>query len=447
MLFTGQHFAILGAARSGLGAARLAARNGAKVTLIDEGNLAKFAHAMETAQAEGLNILLGDDAKALTVNPGDFQLAILSPGFDVNWALPKKFSDAGTKLTGEMEFASTLTKMEMTAITGTNGKSTTTELLAAVFNGCGLRSIPCGNHGLAISELLVDHGEVFDMLANEVSSFQLETIETFHPHISMWLNFAPDHLDRYPDEAAYFAAKRRIFMNQTVSDWAIVNALDVELLGSLKPLVLTFSAQPEHEDATFAYRDGQFFHQGHVFGDASRIRLRGRHNMENVLAAIAAGWIKGLTFEKMLAAVAAYEPPAHRCQLVREWHGIEFINDSKATNLHALESCVRSLERPIVLIAGGKEKGLDYHPLRAAIPGKVQAMVLIGEIAGTLADAFGNLVPCQKAKDMAEAVTLAAAAAKAGDAVVLSPGTSSFDMYSGYAERGDKFRDAALALP
>lgn len=446
MPFSGHHFAILGAARSGLGAARLAARNGAKVTLVDEGDPAKFSRAIETAEAEGLNILLGDDAKALTVNPGDFQLAILSPGFDVNWPLPKKFSDAGTKLTGEMEFASTLTRMEMTAITGTNGKSTTTELLAAVFNGCGQRSIPCGNHGLAISELLVEHGENFDMLANEVSSFQLETIETFHPLISMWLNFAPDHLDRYPDEAAYFAAKKRIFMNQTETDWAIINALDVNLLGSLKPQVLTFSAQPEHQDSTFTYRDGQFFHQGKVLGNAGKIALRGRHNMENVLAAIAAGWIKGLPFDQMLAAVEAYEPPAHRCQLVRDWHGIEFINDSKATNLHALESCVRSLERPIVLIAGGKEKGLDYHPLRAAIPGKVQAMVLIGEIADTLAATFGDLVPCQRAADMAEAVTLAAAAARSGDAVVLSPGTSSFDMYSGYAERGNRFREAVNAL-
>ncbi|MDB6140219.1 MAG: UDP-N-acetylmuramoylalanine/D-glutamate ligase, partial [Verrucomicrobiaceae bacterium] len=285
-----------------------------------------------------------------------------------------------------------------------------------------------------------------DMLDIEVSSFQLETIFTFHPPISMWLNFAPDHLDRYPNEAAYFAAKKRIFMNQTEGDWAIINALDAELLGSLKPRVITFSAQPEHQDAAFTYRDGEFFHQGRAFGNARKIALRGRHNMENVLAAVAAGFIKGLPFDQMLAAVEAYEPPAHRCQLVREWHGIEFINDSKATNLHALESCIRSLERPIVLIAGGKEKGLDYHPLRGAIPGKVRAMVLIGEIAATLAATFGDLVSCQKAADMAEAVTLAAAAAQTGDAVVLSPGTSSFDMYSGYAERGTRFREAVQAL-
>ncbi len=446
MSFSGQHFAILGAARSGLGAARLAAKKGAKVTVIDEGDPAKLTRAAAVASKEGFDILLGDQARALTVQPGEYQLAILSPGLDVHWPLPKKFSDAGTRLTGEMEFAATQTRMEMTAITGTTGKSTTTELLAAIFNGFGKRSIPCGNHGLPISELLVDQGEVFDMLANEVSSFQLETIETFHPQITIWLNFAPDHLDRYPDEAAYFEAKRRIFMNQTARDWAIVNAPEMKRLGPLKPLVLTFSAQPEHQDAMFTYRDGTFFFEGNPVGSGRRITLRGRHNMENILAALAAGWIKGLTFDRMLAAVEAYEAPAHRCQLVREWNGIEFINDSKATNLHAMESCIRSLERPIVLIAGGKEKGLDYHPLREAVPGKVRAMVLIGEIAGSLQQTFADLVPCHLAGDMAEAVKIAAAAATAGDAVVLSPGTSSFDMYSGYAERGQRFAEAAAAL-
>ncbi len=446
MSLAGQHIAILGAARSGLGAARLAAKQGAKVTLFDEGDPAKLAHAAEVAKAAGFGLVLGAEAKALVATPGEYQLAILSPGLDVNWPLPKKFSDAGVPLTGEMEFACASTTMEMTAITGTNGKSTTTELLAAVFNGCGRRSIACGNHGLPISELLVDQGEVFDMLANEVSSFQLETIEKFRPGISMWLNFAPDHLDRYPDEAAYFAAKYRIFMNQTPSDWAIINAQDRERLGHLRALVLTFSAQPEHQDANFSYRDGTFYFEGHPIGTHARIRLRGRHNMENVLAVIAAGWIKGLRYEPMFAAIEAYEPPAHRCQLVREWKDVEYINDSKATNLHALESCIRSLDRPIVLIAGGKEKGLDYHPLRAAIPGKVTAMVLIGEIAGSLKSTFEDLVPCLTAADMAEAVRAAAGLARPGDAVVLSPGTSSFDMYSGYAERGRRFVEAVNTL-
>lgn len=442
MNFAGQHIAVLGAARSGLAAARLAAKHGARVTLFDEGDPAKLAKNIDAAKADGLNVVIGDAAKAIVISKGEYQLAILSPGLDVNWPLPKKFSDAGTVLTGEMEFGFTLTDMAMVAITGTNGKSTTTELLSTMLNGCGQRSVPCGNHGMALCEVILSNTP-YDQLALEVSSFQLETIRTFRPHISLWLNFAADHLDRYPTEVEYYAAKFRIFENQTAEDFAIVNAQEVARLGALKPKTLTFSA---HEAADFEYRDGTFLHAGQVIGSARNLRLRGKHNMENILATLAVGWVLGIGFEPMLAAIESYEPPKHRCELVREWDGVEFINDSKATNLHALESCVRSLESPLVLIMGGKEKGLDYAPLRAAIPGKVRALVTIGEIGEKLRAQFSDLVPCQAATDMSQAVQLAAQSAQRGDCVVLSPGTSSFDMYSGYAERGEHFRTAALQL-
>lgn len=440
-----QRIAILGAVRSGLGAARLAARDGAQVTLFDEAEPEKLARSIDAATKEGFGIVTGEAARALVVRPGDFDLVILSPGFDLHWPLPKKFLDAGVHATGEMEFGFKHCQTPMVAITGTNGKSTTTELLAEIFNRCGQRSLPCGNHGMALCEVLVS-GQSYDVLSLEVSSFQLETIETFRPQVSMWLNFAPDHLDRYPDEQSYFDAKYRIFMNQTADDVAIVNAQEVSRLGGLKPKIVTFSAQPEHADATWFYRDGQFFHQGSSIGNASATRLRGRHNMENILAALAAGHAMGLETHAMMSAVTGYEPPHHRCELIRTHEGREYINDSKATNLHALESCVRSLDQTLVLIAGGKEKGLDYSPLAATLPGKVRAMVLIGEIAANLASQFGSILPCHTAADMADAVRIAASVSQPGDAVVLSPGTSSFDMYSGYAERGDHFRRAVLAL-
>jgi UDP-N-acetylmuramoylalanine--D-glutamate ligase len=341
-----------------------------------------------------------------------------------------------------MEFGSTLTQMPMVAITGTNGKSTTTELIAAMFNGCGKRSLPCGNHGTALCEVIVG-GEPYDVLSLEVSSFQLETVTTFQPHISLWLNFAPDHLDRYPSESDYFASKFRIFENQTHDDHAIINAQDVERLGPLMPKVTTFSA---HQDADFEYHDGKFFHHGLRIGDATGLRLRGKHNMENVLATLAVGHLHGFTFDAMLTVLQNYEAPKHRCELVRDFNGVEYINDSKATNLHALESCVRSLERPLVLIMGGKEKGLDYTPLRNAITSRVRRIITIGEIGDALVRQFADLVPCRRAADMNEAVTLAAIAANPGDAVVLSPGTSSFDMYSGYAERGEDFRTCVVGL-
>jgi len=442
MKFAHQHFAVLGAARSGLAAARLAAMHGARVTLFDEGDPAKLATNIEIAHVAGFNTVIGEAAKHCTIAENEFELAILSPGFDVNWPLPTKFTVANVPLTGEMEFGFTLTDLPMIAITGTNGKSTTTELISAMFNGCGKRSLPCGNHGTALCEVIISR-EPYDVLALEVSSFQLETIATFKPHISLWLNFAADHLDRYASEPEYFAAKFRMFENQTPEDFAVVNAAEVERLGPITPQVISFSA---HQSADFEYRDGYFLHQDLRVGSASKLRLRGKHNMENVLATLAAGWLHGLKFDAMLAAIEAYEPPKHRCELVRDFNGVEFINDSKATNLHALESCVRSLERPLVLIMGGKEKGLDYSPLRASIPGKVRAIITIGEIGDALRDQFRDLVPCERAIDMADAVRLAADAAQSGDAVVLSPGTSSFDMYSGYAERGEHFRSAVLAL-
>ncbi len=348
---------------------------------------------------------------------------------------------AGIPLTGEMEFAYLHADMPMVGITGTNGKSTCTELIAALFNGCGMKSIPCGNHGMPLSEVVAS-GEYYRVLALEISSFQLETICAFHSKVSIWLNFAPDHLDRYPGMDEYFAAKARIFENATKDDVAIVRAGESVSSGAAKRL--TFSAYGAEADYTFL--GGKFYHAGAEIGDAANLRLRGKHNMENVLAALMAGHVFGLAYADMLAALAAYEPPHHRCELVRELNDREYINDSKATNLHALEACLGSMDRPIVLIAGGKDKQLDYKPLRASLKGQVRAMVLIGEIADQLAKTFGDLLPCQTAKDMDDAVRQAATISQPGDAIILSPGTSSFDMYTGYAQRGEAFRKAVNDL-
>ncbi|MEZ5385435.1 MAG: UDP-N-acetylmuramoyl-L-alanine--D-glutamate ligase [Prosthecobacter sp.] len=433
MKHASQKIAILGAGRSGLGAARLARLHGAEVTIFDEGDKAK--------QVEDFPCMLGQPARDLTVNSGDFDLVVISPGLDEHWPLPSKFTSAGVPLVGETEFAFSLTDMPITAITGTNGKSTCTELIAALFNGCGLKSIPCGNHGMSLSEVVAS-GVRYDVLACEISSFQLETIRTFRARASLWLNFAADHLDRYPGMAEYFAAKARIFENVTPEDVAIVRA--GETVNSGRAQRWTFSAYGEEADYTYA--NGKFFHAGHEIGSSANLRVRGRHNMENVLAALMTGRVFGLEFDAMLDALANYEVPRHRCELIRTLHDREYINDSKATNLHALEACLRSLERPIVLIAGGKDKQLDYSPLRAELKGQVRAMVFIGEIARQLEQLFGDLLPCKTGADMAEAVSLATQLSHAGDAIILSPGTSSFDMYTGYGQRGDAFRDAVIAL-
>jgi len=437
--FAEQHFAILGAGRSGLGAARLARLQGAEVMVIDEGEPAKIQSALDKLHAEGFSTLSGQAARDLEVKAGDFDQVIISPGLDAGWPLPKKFTDAGVPLTGETEFAFNLTELPMVAITGTNGKSTCTELIAHLFNACGKKSVPCGNHGMSLSEVVAS-GVAYDVLSLEISSFQLETIQNFRAKASLWLNFAPDHLDRYPGMAEYYAAKARIFENVTAEDVAIVRAGETVDTGKAKRL--TFSAYGAEADWT--YSAGQIRADGLTFNVDST--LRGRHNMENLMAAMMACQVHGLELADMQRALGTYEAPAHRCELVRVLHDREYINDSKATNLHALEACIGSMERPIVLIVGGKDKQLDYTPLRDSLKGQVRAMICIGEIAQSLKTAFEDLLPCQTAADMADAVNQAAEISRAGDSIILSPGTSSFDMYSGYAQRGEAFRRAVQSL-
>ena len=440
----GRHVAVLGAGRSGLGAAKLARQLGATAIVFDDGDPEKLCRALQTLAENNFEAVVGRDAAARLIESQRFDLVVTSPGIDASWPLPKLFTDAGVPLIGEMEFACQHTEIPIIAITGTNGKTTTTELIAQIFNGCGRRTIACGNYGHALAEVVVS-GEQYDVLTVEVSSFQLETITTFHPEVSIWLNFAADHLDRYPDMESYFQAKRRIFENQDSGDWAIIR--QGEEVGRVDAKRVSFSAERGQVEADFVYRDDAIWFRGTRVAGARDTKLRGRHNMENLMAALATGWVRGLSFADMMAAAAAYEPARHRCELVRVVDGREYINDSKATNLHALEACLKSQDAPVVLIAGGKEKGLDYSPFRALLQEKVSALVTLGEIGGKLAGLFADLVPTRTVGTLPEAVAAATELAAPNQTVLFSPGTSSFDMFSGYAERGDAFRAAVLSLP
>ncbi len=443
MNLTGQNVAILGAGRSGLGAARLARKLGGQPMIFDDGDPTKLQSAAANFAKDSIPFVVGlDDARA-EIQKTPFALVVTSPGLDVGWPLPKAFTGAGVPLIGEMEFAwRDMQDTPVVGITGTNGKTTTTELVERILNGCGKKTVACGNYGLALAEVAVS-GEKYDVLTVEVSSFQLETITSFRPKVALWLNFAPDHLDRYPDNETYFAAKLHMFDYMTADDIAVIR--EGEPLGTLKPQVITFTTDAG-VDADFQLVDGSLLFRGEKFAAATDLPLQERHNIENEMAALGAGWAMGLTFAEMLPALAGYEPARHRCELVREVDGRRYINDSKATNLHALETCLKSQDEPVVLIAGGKEKGLDYAPFRPLLKEKVTALVTLGEIGDKLAHLFEDLVPTYRSSTVAEAVALATQAALPGQAVVFSPGTSSFDMFSGYAERGNVFRDAVMAL-
>ncbi len=281
------------------------------------------------------------------------------------------------------------------------------------------------------------------MLTVEVSSFQLETIRTFRPAISVWLNFAPDHLDRYASVAEYRTAKLRIFENQTADEVAVVNAL--ERLPQVQARPTTFSAYAN--DADFRLQGGAIVYRDEAVLRLADTKLRGSHNIENLMATLAVGLARELTFAEMVPPLSQYEPQPHRCEFVREVGGATYINDSKATNLDAVEKALLAQSKPVILIAGGKDKGFTYDPLRSLVREKVRATILIGEMANNIARDWRDAVPTEIADSLADAVERARSLAKPGEVVLFSPGTSSFDMFKSYADRGDQFRALVHALP
>jgi UDP-N-acetylmuramoylalanine--D-glutamate ligase len=310
-----------------------------------------------------------------------------------------------------------------------------------MLNACGQRTIACGNIGKPLSEVAQEQ-QTLDVLAVEVSSFQLEAIRTFRPSISLWLNFAPDHLDRYRSVAEYRAAKLRIFENQTEQDVAIVNA--AEALPTIQPRRITFSAYSNRAD--FRLSDGAIVYGNQPVLRLADTKLRGLHNIENVMATLAVGVARGLSFPQMLPAIQDYEPRPHRCEFVRELDGVDYVNDSKATNLDAVEKALAAQTKPVVLIAGGKDKGFTFDLLRSLVKEKVKSAVLIGEMAESIRLSWDGAVKSQIANSLADAVERARSLASAGDVVLFSPGTSSFDMFKSYADRGDQFRKLVQTL-
>jgi UDP-N-acetylmuramoylalanine--D-glutamate ligase len=438
MKYTGQSIAVLGCATSGVAAARLAKKLGAAVTLLDSSDSEAVQKRAKPMREQGFSVLLG---KAALMSRRKFDLVVLSPGIDPAWPLAARYLAAGVRCIGELEFAYQNCDKPVIAITGTNGKTTTTELVEKILLAAGIKTIAGANYGVAFSELVGEATPV-DVYTLEVSSFQLELIDTFHPKVAVWLNFAPDHLDRHPSLEAYRAAKLRVFENQTAADVAVVNgAEDYPVLAARK---VTFSAF--RGDTDFHLRMGKIWHQNEMLLDMAKTNLRGLHNAENVMAAMATAAAMGVGYDLMMSALLAYRAPRHRCELVSKLKGREFINDSKATNLHAMESALRGFNEKVILIAGGKQKGLNYEPLTGLIQAKVVQVFTIGEIKDELAQTWGNSVPTLACADLEEAVVRSYRASKPGQTILFSPGTSSFDMFTGYDHRGDVFAEIVSTL-
>ncbi len=408
------------------------------VTVLDTATREKLKDRVLRLERRGINVLSG---KQSLDDSTQYQRAIISPGIPRSAPLVENLLKRRIEMIGEVELAYEMCHCPVVAVTGTNGKTTTTGLIHSLLAGSGKSVAAGGNMGPPFSSLVGNSSEL-DYLVVEVSSFQLEEIRQFRPTVAVWLNFSPDHLDRYASLAEYRAAKLRIFMNQQHGDFAIVNRACE--LPELRAERITFSAFRGDADFTMPVEGVISFRGCEVF----RMRdsqLSGIHNVENLMAALATGYALGVRFDDMQAGLGSYQAERHRNELVDEINGIRFINDSKSTNPASLEMALRSQQRPVVLIAGGKEKGFSFSGLSELIKSKVKAAVLIGEISGNLAQEWQDLTSCRQARSLDEAVTMASQLAQPGDVVLLSPGTSSFDMFSGYEERGCQFCEAVLS--
>jgi UDP-N-acetylmuramoylalanine--D-glutamate ligase len=438
--YENQNIAVVGAGLSGSAAALLLRSEGAQVTVLDsaeEKNLLRST--LDNLRTHDVRVICG---AAADEDSAAYHMTILSPGIDPVSRLARNFSSHGIETIGELELGWRSCDIPVIAVTGTNGKTTTTELLAQMLNACGQRTIACGNIGKPLSEVAREK-QLFDVLTVEVSSFQLEAIRSFHPSISLWLNFAPDHLDRYRWVSDYRAAKLRIFENQTETDVAVVNA--IEKLPAIRPHMITFSAYSNQAD--FRVSQGAIVYHDETVLRLADIKLRGLHNIENLMATLAAGMARGLSFAEMVPPLCAYEPRPHRCEFVREVGGVGYVNDSKATNLDAVDKALRAQNQPVILIAGGKNKGFSFDPLRSLVKEKVRSTILIGEMAESIRRSWNGAAKCEIANSLADAVERAHANARPGEVVLFSPGTSSFDMFKSYGDRGDQFRALVRALP
>jgi len=409
---SGKKAVVLGLGHSSEAAAALLLDQGAGVTVCESGDSSALREKAESLRARGARVLLGRDAES---DPESYDLAVLSPGIDPLVPLVQNVVAKKIPLIGELELAFQNCTCPVVAITGTNGKTTTTELTERILQGCGVRTMASGNIGLP--------------------SFQLETIQNFRPKVAAWLNLSANHLDRYPGMQEYRAAKLRIFENQTAEDFAVVNAIND--LPPLKASVITFSAVTDKAD--FTRRENSIFFRSEKILDQSATRLPGVHNAENIMAALGIGHALGMKMEAMVAAISDYAPPAHRCEFVRDLDGVRWINDSKATNLDAMAQAIRSASGSVVLIAGGKDKGFEFDENADLVRDRVRAAVLIGEMRHRIAKSWQS-TQCHCVDSLEEAVAAARRLANPADTVLFSPGTSSFDMFRNYGERGNHFK-------
>jgi len=444
---------VIGLGASGRAASELLRRREAKVLVIDSADTPQLRREAESLRAGGVEVRLGIQAAP----PDALDLVVISPGVPTASPLLQELLRRNLPLIGELELGYQQSLCLNIAISGTNGKTTTTELVDRILQHAHRKSIAAGNIGLPLCAV-ADQTRDLDFVTLEVSSFQLETIRFFRPVVAVLLNITPDHLDRYAALADYTRAKARLFLNQQAFDWAIVQSEALAQMRSLQldipSKVVTFSANNRRADI---YLDRGLLVSrlpdwtGPLF-DMEKCRLGGAHSAENLMAALAVGHVLRIPLEQMAEALRSYPPAPHRCEQVAEINGVRFVNDSKATNLDAVQKALLAMpagqtgEPNILLIAGGQDKGFEFHDIGPLLSRRVKRAFLLGAAREKIRAAWSLFTPCTVVGSLLEAVQQSAVNAVSGDVVLLSPACSSFDMFQNYQHRGEVFRQAVQAL-
>ncbi len=452
MIMKGKKVTVIGLGNSGVNAALLLAKAGAQVKATDSGNTPELKKAKLSLEAKGVEVEIGAHTEGFIKGQ---DLIVVSPGIENSSAAIKRAERYKVPIISEMELGFGFCKGKIIAITGTNGKSTVTTLVGEILKAGGMNTVVCGNIGNSLC------GEISRIKADtwvvmEVSSAQLERISAFKPYIAVILNITDDHMDRYRNFYEYFNEKLKIFSRQDENDILVVN-YDAENLRRLKGLTrshVTFFGKEAH--AVNGYHVSAFTKDGKIYCAyeaatkeimaVSDIKLKGIHNLEIVLVSSLIGTIVGVEVDAIADTVKNFTALEHRFETVDTVDGVDYIDDSKGTTVDSTKRALESCTKPVILIAGGKDKFSDYSIVKGAVKEKVKHIVLIGEAAKAIKKALADAAPVSDAKTMGEAVELSYKLAKNGWVVLLSPMCSSFDMYKNYKERGNAFREAVVKM-
>jgi UDP-N-acetylmuramoylalanine--D-glutamate ligase len=448
MEIAGKRISVIGAVRSGVGAAKLVKKLGGQPFVSDSADQLNLKGSLQ--------VLNENEIKYETGNHSDevykCDLMVVSPGVPSDAPVVLNARSEKIKVISEIELASEFCKGKIIAVTGTNGKTTTTALCGHIFNTCGYKTYTAGNIGLAFSEIALNVNEN-EFVALEVSSFQLDMIENFKPETAMILNITPDHLNRYQNKMEnYIASKLRIYKNQDKDDYLILNK-DDEILNEnithYKSRSFYFSLKENLNNGCYRFKDQIIFNRDSRLEFAfpvNEMQIRGDHNAANAMAVITAAKISGFNNEKIKEGLRTFKGVEHRLELVKEIGGVKYINDSKATNVDSVWYALQSFSEPVFLILGGQDKGNDYGKIRDLVEKGVKKIYAIGSSAEKIFNYFHSFVKVELKVTLEDAVLTASKEAASGDVVLLSPACASFDMFDNYEHRGRVFKEAVNKL-